>query len=67
MRTFKLVRKIDVSGVSGTGDVAEGVIFHDHQVVLSWFGKYHTLEIFPKIEDVIAIHGHDGATSVVYD
>ena len=66
MKTFKLVRKEDVSGVSGTGEVAEGVIFHDGQVALSWFGRHHTLEIAPNIDDVIAIHGHEGKTTVVY-
>lgn len=67
MRTFRLVRKEDVSGVSGVGDVAEGVEFHDGQVVLSWFGQFHTLEIAPKLDDVIRIHGHNGATVVVFD
>ena len=67
MKTFKLVRKEDISGVSGTGTVAEGVEFHDGQVVMSWFGQYHTLEIAPSIESVIAIHGHNGATEVIYD
>jgi hypothetical protein len=67
MRTFTLVRKVDVSGVSGTGVVAEGVEFHDGQVVLSWFGKHHTIEVAPKLDDVVAIHGHDGCTEVVFD
>lgn len=64
MRTFKLVRKEDVSGVSGTGEVAEGVEFHDGQVVMSWFGRHHTIEVAPSIETVIAIHGHEGRTEV---
>lgn len=67
MKTFKLVRKHDISGVSGTGIVAEGVEFHDGQCVMSWFGQHHTLEVSPTIESIIAIHGHDGATEVVYD
>lgn len=67
MKTFQLVRLKDVSGVSGTGVVAEGVVFHDGQVVMSWFGRHHTLEICPTIEDVEAIHGHHGATRIVWD
>lgn len=67
MRTFKLVRKVDVSGVSGTGIVAEGVVFHDGQAVLSWYSRFHSVTIFPKVEDITAIHGHDGATEVVFD
>lgn len=65
-RAFHLVRKEDVSGVSGTGVIAEGIVFHDGQVVLSWFGQFHTLEILPKIEDVEAIHGHEGRTQIVW-
>lgn len=66
MRTFQLVRKVDVSGVSGTGVVAEGVEFHDGRVAMSWFGKFHTIEVAPSIEDIVAIHGHEGATEVVW-
>jgi hypothetical protein len=62
MRTFKLIRLEDVSGVSGTGTVAEGVRFHDGQCVVSWFGEHHTMEISPNIETVMAIHGHNGKT-----
>ena len=36
MRLFKLQRKVDCSGVSGTGVVAEGVEFDDGQVALRW-------------------------------
>lgn len=67
MRTFNLIRKEDVSGVSGVGRIAEGVQFHDGQVVMSWFGQHHTLEIAPDIKSVEAIHGHEGKTRVVWD
>lgn len=66
MKNFFLVRKQDVSGVSGTGIVAEGVEFHDGQCVLSWFGRHHTIEVCPKLADVLAIHGHNGTTEVVF-
>jgi hypothetical protein len=66
MRTFRLIRNEDVSGVSGTGEIAEGVVFHDGQTVLSWFGKYHTIEIFPHVDDLIDIHGHGGKTELTY-
>ena len=66
MRRFTLRRTEDISGISGVGDVAEGVVFHDGQVAMSWFGRYHTLEISPNIETTLAIHGHGGRTEVVY-
>ena len=66
MKTFILRRFEDESGVSGTGDVAEGVEFHDGQVVLSWFGKFHAINIYPSIETVTNIHGHQGKTQVIW-
>ena len=67
MKTFHLVRREDVSGVSGTGVVAEGVLFHDGQVVMSWFGRHHTIEVAPRLEDVLEIHGHDGRTVIEWE
>lgn len=64
MKRFHLQRAEDVSGVSGVGKVAEGTEFHDGQVVVSWFGKYHSVEIWPSIEACMAIHGHAGKTVV---
>lgn len=64
MRKFILRRLEDVSGISGTGVVAEGVEFHDGQVVMSWFGKYHSLEIHPNIQQLHVIHGHGGKTVI---
>ena len=64
MRRFLLVRSEDVSGVSGTGRVAEGVVFHDGQYTMSWFGQLHTIEVGPSIEAVERIHGHEGRTRI---
>jgi hypothetical protein len=66
MRNFVLVRLVDLSGVSGTGRVAEGVIFHDGQCVVSWFGQFHSIEVWPSVEQMIAVHGHSGKTVVEY-
>lgn len=67
MRSFKLIRIKDVSGVSGTGTVAEGAQFHDGKIAMSWFGQFHTIELSDNIEDIIKIHGHDGATIIKWD
>ena len=63
-RRFRLIRHQDVSGVSGTGPVAEGVQFTDGAVALRWYGDYPTTTVWDGIESVIAIHGHEGATEV---
>jgi hypothetical protein len=62
MRRFTLVREEDVSGVSGTGVVAEGVLLSNNKVVLSWCSPYHSVTVFDTIEDLEAIHGHEGRT-----
>jgi len=69
MRVFKLVRREDVSGVSGTGEIAEGVEFMDGTVVLKWLvplGHSGGFSIFKTLDDVRAIHGHDGRTQVLF-
>jgi hypothetical protein len=63
MKTFVLQRDEDPTGVSGTGLVAEGVEFEDGSVVLRWcVGEHRSTVIWPGIESVKAIHGHDGRT-----
>jgi hypothetical protein len=64
-RTFVLDRRRDISGVSGTGLVAEGVVWSDGAVALRWSGENPTTVAFETgIEGVEAIHGHGGATEV---
>lgn len=67
MRTFELHRDVDETGISGTGVVAEGVIFSDGPVVLRWIvGEHRSTVIWPSIDAVEAIHGHGGRTRIVY-
>jgi hypothetical protein len=63
-RRFRLRRDRDVSGVSGTGYPAEGAQFSTGAVVLHWTGKHPATSVWPSIESVIAIHGHEGATVI---
>ncbi len=66
MRTFILRRKEDVTGISGTGIVAEGVEFSDGEVVIRWVvGDFRSTVVWADgIAAVMAIHGHNGATEV---
>lgn len=68
MRTFVLKRTEDVTGVSGTGVVAEGIEFSDGEVVLRWIvGNHRSTVVWAQgIEAVEAIHGHNGATEVIF-
>ena len=63
-RTFELVRYRDLSGVSGTGVVAEGCVFSDGSVALRWRGDNPATAVWPDLDSVLAVHGHQGATEV---
>lgn len=68
MHLFELHRDIDETGISGTGVVAEGVVFTDGSCTLRWLpgaaGAVSTV-IYGDIADVEAIHGHGGKTRIV--
>lgn len=68
MRVFNLVRDIDVSGVSGTGVVAEGVEFSDGVVALRWTTEWPTSTVLHDrgIDSILAIHGHEGRTHIEF-
>ena len=67
-RAFVLIRDTDVTGVSGTGIVAEGVEFSDGLVALHWTSDWPTSVVFHErgIESVEAIHGHNGSTRIEF-
>lgn len=82
MRRFQLHRKIDVSGVSGVGVVAAGVEFGKALDIVWPDGVHTTLPagwirlvwdtavsssgLYASAEDVVALHGHGGATTLVW-
>jgi len=65
-RRFELHRDIDHSGVSGLGVVAEGVQFTDGVCVLRWKGEHASTVVWAGVAGVVAVHGHNGATRVVF-
>ena len=78
MRTFVMVRDVDVTGLSGTGVVAEGIEFSDGTVAMRWLdagvsefnrerGVRPTTVLHPEIESVLALHGHNGATHIEFE
>lgn len=63
-KRFMLHRKVDHSGVSGTGWVASGVEFSDGTVVVRWYGSDPSTSVWESIRALQAIHGHNGATEI---
>ena len=55
---FELHRKIDATGVSGTGHVADGVRFGDGTCAVRWRTGTPTSAIYACMEDVRKIHCH---------
>lgn len=66
MRLFNLVRVVDVSGVSGTGKVAQGVQFDDGCCAMRWLTNPASTAFYASIEDLVVIHGHADTTKVVW-
>lgn len=67
-RTFCMLRHRDRSGVSGIGVVADAVLFPSGRVALAWRGTRTSVAVYESLDDVVAIHGHDGDTDLVpYD
>lgn len=81
-RRFELHRSADVTGVSGTGIVADGVEYYEPFTVtfpdggvrqllpswvrITWRGPYSSTVLWDSITHVLRVHGHDGATTVVW-
>ena len=63
-RRFDLCRLDDVSGVSGTGRVAEGVCFSSGKCVISWLSSMPSIGVFDSVDELLAVHGHKGKTVV---
>lgn len=65
VRFFQLHRDHDITGFSGTGVVADGVVWPDGTVSMRWRGPVRTTVEAACLDDIRSIHGHDGATRIV--
>lgn len=65
LQEFYLLRKKDVSGVSGLGVVARGIVLPSHRVVMEWSMPFESITLFQNIGEVEKIHGHEGATELI--
>jgi hypothetical protein len=66
MRKFELVRTEDLTGISGTGTVAQGVEFDDGTCVMRWCTKLSSTAIYSNARELVDIHGHEGRTTLRY-
>lgn len=64
-RRFRLVRDVDVTGVTGTGPVADGVMWPDGTASVRWRGDHPSIVFWDRgWESVERIHGHGGHTRI---
>jgi hypothetical protein len=66
MRRFHFNRVEDASGISGTGRVAEGVLFDNGLVALTWNSVHKCVNIYTSLAEMMAVHGHEGKTVLVW-
>jgi hypothetical protein len=67
MKMFYLKRAEDESGVSGTGRVAQGFVFDNGKVAVTWLSEHPSVTVYDSIGEVTAIHGHGGKTEIVME
>lgn len=66
---FVLRRHEDVTGISGTGIVADGALFPaagKSKAVVRWRGERGSTVTWDNVRHVQEIHGHDGRTTVEF-
>lgn len=62
-KRFCLIRKSDVSGVSGTGCVLDGFVMKGGQCVAVWRGKVSSISIFRSFDEFMDIHVNSHPTN----
>jgi hypothetical protein len=64
LKRFYLERVEDVSGTSGTGIVAAGVVYPSGAAVIEWTTVVKSISIYHSVAELDAIHSHEGRTVV---
>lgn len=65
-RLFYLIRDRDVVGVSGTGCVADGVVWQSGKVSMHWRGQHGSITVYDNLDSAIAVHCHGSASRIVF-
>lgn len=65
MKLFYFFRKEDLTGVSGTGPVVEGVQFTNGWCAVRWLSAKTSLCFYQSLDEVKAIHGHGDRTEII--
>ncbi|MEV6836796.1 hypothetical protein AB0N17_20190 [Streptomyces sp. NPDC051133] len=64
---FFFRRNEDVTGISGEGHIADGVLWPDGTVSLRWRGPHPKIDFCDRgIDTAEFVHGHGGSTQIVF-
>ena len=63
-RRFYLKRSHDITGISGTGRVAEGIQYSDGTISFRWTSSTPITSQADTIDYLIHVHGHGGTTEI---
>jgi hypothetical protein len=63
-RCFYLNRLEDESGVSGPGHVAEGCLFANGRVAVTFLVAPFSMLWYLSVPEMISVHGHGGKTEL---
>lgn len=67
MRRFELHRDVDVTGMSGVGVVADGILWPNGTASVLWRGEHQSIVYWPDgFQHAAIVHGHGGATRFVF-
>lgn len=66
VRLFHLQRDRDVTGMSGTGVVADGALWPDCTVSIRWRGDRPSTVTWNSIDHAEQVHGHGGLTRIIW-
>jgi len=65
MKLFYFFRKEDLTGISGTGPVVEGVQFTNGWCAVRWLSATSSICFYQNLEEVKLIHGHGERTEII--
>jgi hypothetical protein len=62
-----MLRHHEIHGNSGTGVVAEGIIFDTGDGAFTWLTPHKTVTVFDSIRTIKALHSHGDMTEIVIE
>jgi len=66
VKPFYMLRHSDLSGLSGVGIVAVGVVWPNGRVSIAWTSVRSSYEQHDSMENLQEIHGHSGNTEFIF-